>query len=400
MAFLSCTWLGTERAFVFHKVGKGYKKNNYSIRKSSSAVLKTSCCVQFSDHQKEYTAALVIPTGTGARIGGYAGDGLPTARAFASVVDRLIAHPNVLNGALMYWPMDNVLYVEGFGMDQFFSGKWGLRPVRWNRVGLVLDSGIEEELLYRHLQCADAARATLGIAVTDYALTEKALHVETFITDDGTSSGRIEGLELLVRASRKLIEERNCDAIALVTRFPDDDDELLHSYRHGYGVDIVGGAEALISRHVAQECQVPCAHAPALSPLPLDKTIHPKSAAEELGYTFLTSVLVGLSRAPHYITSRQDSHAEDIWVDSLDAVVLPFGVHQNTCAVEQLYHSRTALFYVEENSTEKKDIPIPSDNRLIKTSNYLEALGFIAAHKAGVLWDAMRPQISSIRRCP
>ncbi|GJD06331.1 Uncharacterized lipoprotein [Galdieria sulphuraria] len=367
MAFLSCTWLGTERAFVFHKVGKGYKKNNYSIRKSSSAVLKTSCCVQFSDHQKEYTAALVIPTGTGARIGGYAGDGLPTARAFASVVDRLIAHPNVLNGALMYWPMDNVLYVEGFGMDQFFSGKWGLRPVRWNRVGLVLDSGIEEELLYRHLQCADAARATLGIAVTDYALTEKALHVETFITDDGTSSGRIEGLELLVRASRKLIEERNCDAIALVTRFPDDDDELLHSYRHGYGVDI----------------------------------FHVHMHLHYLHYHWIRRFIpMGLSRAPHYITSRQDSHAEDIWVDSLDAVVLPFGVHQNTCAVEQLYHSRTALFYVEENSTEKKDIPIPSDNRLIKTSNYLEALGFIAAHKAGVLWDAMRPQISSIRRCP
>jgi hypothetical protein len=35
---------------------------------------------------------------TGAKIGGYAGDGLPTARAFASVVDRLIAHPNILNG--------------------------------------------------------------------------------------------------------------------------------------------------------------------------------------------------------------------------------------------------------------------------------------------------------------
>jgi hypothetical protein len=314
---------------------------------------------------------LVIPTGTGAKIGGYAGDGLPTARAFASVVDRLIAHPNILNGALMYWPMSNVLYVEGFGMDQFFSGHWGLRPVRWNRVGLVLDKGIEEELLYRHLQCADAARATLGIAVTDFIVTEQALHIETFLTEDGNSSGTIQGLEQLAQASQKLIQERNCNAIALVTRFPEEDNEqLLHSYRHGSGVDAIGGAEALISRYVAKVCQVPCAHAPALSPLPLDKTIHPKSAAEELGYTFLTSVLVGLSRAPRYVTSREASRAEDIWVEALDAVVLPCGVH--TCAVEQLYRSPTALFYVEENRTtgcHKDTIPIEQDSRLIRVSS-------------------------------
>lgn len=204
----------------------------------------------------------------------------------------------------------------------------------------------------------------------------------------------------------------------MVTRFPEEDNEyLLQSYRQGNGVDVIGGAEALISRYVAQVCQVPCAHAPALSPLPLDKNIHPKSAAEELGYTFLTSVLVGLARAPRYVTSREETNpSKDIWVDALDAVVLPCGVHQNTCAVEQLYHSRTALFYVEENSTHKKDIEMQSDNRLIrvsrhhvlvrllfmdilhKTSNYLEALGYVAAHKAGVLWEAMRPQIGSIPR--
>jgi hypothetical protein len=78
----------------------------------------------------------------------------------------------------------------------------------WNRVGLVLDKGIEEELLYRHLQCADAARATLGIAVTDFIVTEQALHIETFLTEDGNSSGTIQGLEQLAQASQKLIQER------------------------------------------------------------------------------------------------------------------------------------------------------------------------------------------------
>lgn len=39
---------------------------------------------------------MIVPTGIGASIGGFAGDALPIARALASVVDCLISHPNVL----------------------------------------------------------------------------------------------------------------------------------------------------------------------------------------------------------------------------------------------------------------------------------------------------------------
>ncbi|MGK7944022.1 MAG: DUF3326 domain-containing protein, partial [Microcystaceae cyanobacterium] len=50
-----------------------------------------------------YTAILIVPTGIGAAIGGYAGDGMPVARAMGQICDRVITHPNVLNGAQMYW---------------------------------------------------------------------------------------------------------------------------------------------------------------------------------------------------------------------------------------------------------------------------------------------------------
>jgi Protein of unknown function (DUF3326) len=56
-----------------------------------------------------YTAMLVIPTGVGAKIGGF---GLPVARVMSSMVDTLITHPNVVNGAMLYWPMPNMLYTE------------------------------------------------------------------------------------------------------------------------------------------------------------------------------------------------------------------------------------------------------------------------------------------------
>lgn len=50
--------------------------------------------------RRPYTSVMIVPTGVGAAIGGYAGDALPVARALASVVDCFISHPNVsLGGA-------------------------------------------------------------------------------------------------------------------------------------------------------------------------------------------------------------------------------------------------------------------------------------------------------------
>jgi hypothetical protein len=72
-----------------------------------------------------YNVALIIPTGIGASIGGYAGDALPIARLLSSVIGphgHVVTHPNVMNGAMMYYPMDNVLYVEGYALDEFAKG--------------------------------------------------------------------------------------------------------------------------------------------------------------------------------------------------------------------------------------------------------------------------------------
>lgn len=105
-----------------------------------------------------YTVALLIPTGVGCAIGGYAGDGIPVARVLSQAVDCLITHPNVLNGAQLYWPLNNTLYVEGYALDRFAAGEWNLAPVRANRVGLILDAGIEPDLRLRHIQAAEAVR--------------------------------------------------------------------------------------------------------------------------------------------------------------------------------------------------------------------------------------------------
>lgn len=168
---------------------------------------------------------LIIPTGINARIGGYAGDALPVARALSGVVDHLITHPNVVNGAMMYWPIPNMKYVEGSALNMFASGKIDLlsHPIS-NRIGLLLDRGIEEDLRIRHIQVADAARATLGIDISHIAVTSEPLDISLEIATSGASWGRIGNIKSLIDAGKFLVHEKHCQAIAVVGRFPEEDE--------------------------------------------------------------------------------------------------------------------------------------------------------------------------------
>lgn len=332
--------------------------------------------------QRPYTAVLMIPTGIGAAVGGYAGDALPIARAIAQVTDTLITHPNVLNGAQLYWPLPNAWYVEGYGLDQFAAGRWGLRPVHRNRIGLVLDRAIEDELRWRHLQAADAARATLGLSLTDYVITDRPLGVTLRTAESGATWGTIEHPDSLLRAVEQVLGA-GAEAIAVIARFPDDPDSVaLQHYRQGQGVDPLAGAEAVISHLVVRTFQVPCAHAPALTPLPLDPTISPKSAAEEIGYTFLPCVLAGLSKAPQFITT-QAVGGPTLWADQVDAVIVPASAFGGS-AVMSLSRTPACIIAVRENTTTMQVPPQAVGITAVQVASYLEAIGVMAAHKAGI----------------
>ena len=294
-------------------------------------------------------------------MGVYAGDALPVAKAMAQVCDRLITHPNILNGASLYWNLPNAFYVEGYGLDKFAAGCWGLRSVHQNRIGLLLDKGIEPELRLRHIQAANAARATLGLSLTDYVITDAPLEVELRQAASGTSWGTIGNPDSLLRGAELLIKSARAEAIAVIARFPDDVDEVAEqNYRYGKGVDLIAGAEAIISHLVVRTFQIPCAHSPALSPLPPDPNLSPRAAAEELGYTFLPSVLVGLSRAPQFIIGTQHELPEpnDIWANQVDAAIVPASACGGS-ALLSLSHRRCQIITVVENQTQIQ-VPPPT----------------------------------------
>jgi len=346
--------------------------------------------------KRPYTVVLIVPTGIGATIGGYAGDALPVARAIAAVADCLITHPNVMNGAQLYWNLPNALYVEGFGLDQFAAGNWGLQPVRQNRVALVLDQGIEADLRVRQIQAAEATRATLGLTLTDYVVTDEPLGVCLSQAASGATWGTIENPGSLLRAVEVAIQRGKAEAIAVVARFPDDvGSEALQAYRQGQGVDPLAGAEAVISHLVVRQFQIPCAHAPALQPLPLDPTISPRSAAEELGYTFLPCVLVGLSRAPQFVKRSPDASGSLIWADQVDAVVVPADACGGSAVISFSQRS-TEILAVQENRTTMRVSPESLGIRATKVHSYLEALGGLVAHRAGIRLEALSSAIAPL----
>ena len=267
---------------------------------------------------------LVIPTGIGCELGGYAGDGLPAARLLAGASGCLITHPNVMNAASLYWSDRRIHYVEGWALDRFAAGQLALAPRASQRVGVLFDAGIEAELLLRHRQVIEACRASLGLPIGPIVQTEAPLEVSLQLGNSGSSWGTIGRPDALLRGGEKLVAA-GATAIAVVARFPDDpDSEALAAYRSGAGVDALAGAEAVISHLLVRHLGMPCAHAPALEPLPPDPGLDPRAAAEELGHTFLPCVLVGLSRAPDL---RPGAAAGPGWLHGRDlgAVVAPAG---------------------------------------------------------------------------
>ena len=357
----------------------------------------------------ELPTVLIIPSGIGCSLGGFAGDAIPAARLLASASGCLITHPNVMNGASIYWSDPRIHYVEGYGLDHFLAGELVLRPVRKQQVGLLFDAGLEQELRARHLQVADACKASLGLNIGPVVTTDVPIDIRLHQAISGSSWGEIGQAEALLKAGNKLIEA-GATAIAVVTRFPDVVEEgLLDAYRQGKGIDICAGAEAVISHLLTKFLCVPCAHAPALSSLPLQDALDPRIAGEELGHTFLPCVLVGLSRAPDLLRFNQEDlpstfkSSELLCVDQVGAVIAPEGALGSepvlTCLerkIPLIVVSNPNVLNVSSKLIELKGDKTKNKMQVFHANNYLEAAGLILSLRDGININSLYRPISNI----
>ena len=319
-------------------------------------------------YKNEKIGAFIVPTGIGASIGGYAGDASCQAREFAKHT-KLIVNPNVVNAACFSGITENMLYTEGYTLDSFFKGEINLLPSNNNKIGIIYDKAIPQDVLNVHINTFRAVKCVYGVDIFAYDVTEEEVGVEFKLEDNGISTGFVKNSQTMLKTARKLLD-KGCNAIALVCLF-DEPEEDNPDYANGIGTDPVGGVEAILSHYISKELRVPCAHSPAF----VDYQIYPnlvdsKSASEYITPTFLPCILLGLSNAPML------SDFGGISIDNLDYLVMPYNSLGSTPVFEALKRNIPVLA-VKENSTALDVTPDKISPSIILMPSYDDCLDYI-----------------------
>lgn len=290
----------------------------------------------------EKLGAFIVPTGVAASIGGFAGDASCYAKMFSNV-SKLIVNPNVVNAGCFSGIVDNMLYVEGYSVDEFFKKNISLLLSKNNSIGIIFDKAIPQDVLNVHINTVNAIKTVYGINIIGYEITDDIVGVDFYVSDEGVSCGCVRNIETLKPSSKKLLS-RGCDAIAICCLFEDSNDE---NYSQNGGVDPIGGVEAIISHYISKEFNVPCAHSPAFCDYQIySDIVDSRASAEYITPTFLPCVLLGLNNAPLLTNYSKD----EICLDNLDYLVMPYNCLGSVPVFESLANN-IPVFAVRENST-------------------------------------------------
>lgn len=287
--------------------------------------------------------AFIVPTGIGASIGGYAGDASVWARRFSKECS-LIVNPNVVNAGGFSGITDTMFYVEGYSLDEFFKGNLGLIPSENNKVGVIFDKSISQDVLNIHINTINAVKTVYGIDVVGYEVTEEDVGVDFFVEDSNISTGQVNNIKTLALACEKMVKN-GANALALVCKFADEDDD--EAYSSGAGVDPVGGVEAIISHYISREMKLPAAHSPAFEDYAIyPEVVNPKASSEYITPTFLPCILLGLSQAPQLAVPSENN----LTIKDLDFLVMPYNALGSIPVIEAVKRG-IKVFAVKENES-------------------------------------------------
>lgn len=334
---------------------------------------------------------MIVPTGIGARIGGFAGDANPAAKLLAKASDLLIVHPNIINAAMLTDISNNIAVVEGYHLDRFFAGQIALRLNVKHKIAVVVDAAANHEERELTETCMDAARTVYGLDIMpEIFYTENAIEANDLI--------KIKNPDTLIEACQKA-RSSGATAIAILAVLDEDaNSSSVQNYLAGQGYDPIGTIEAKLSHLVAQMLFLPCFHAPIIrSKNKIDnKSIHPKVAAENLSESFLACVFKALQHAPQIIPLEQahkvlsstytdtkelglKQKADDITISQIANLVVPYDCCNGVPMIEAWKHEIELLCV--KNNTTNLDEPATMFNIPHKVvNNYLEAAGFLLAN--------------------
>ena len=342
----------------------------------------------------------IVPTGVGAAIGGYVGDATPSTNLLGSTVDNIIVHPNVVNGVLLNCADHNAIYVEGYMLDKFLQGEIGLRPVRSNKVGVILDIGAKDkESIDLAIDTIEAIRTNKGVNIIGYEFTKKAVGAKAVKTKAGAFVGEIKDTSVFLKIAKDLIK-KGATAIAIGTMIQIQKKDL-DIYFKGKGPNPYGGTEALISRTISKQFNIPAAHAPLLRLKEMEEMLYksrvdPRVAAEAVTQAYLGCILQGLHKAAQPIPINK-ARETDILLNDVLAIVVP-----STCmgGVPALAAAKFGipLIGVKENKTILNVTADKLNINSITAANYLEATGIALALREGICLESIRRPIHHVKQ--
>ncbi len=342
-----------------------------------------------------FNAALLVPTGIGAEIGGHAGDAGPVATLLAAACDTLITHPNVVNASDIIDLPANALYVEGSVITRLLLGSAGLRPVRSNRLLVVIGHHSDELFVHAAINSVNAARASYGLRVPRIIRLGAGFELDSCYAGSGRATGQAQGLEQVFDALDSC--RGDYDAVAITSQItvpPGYHADYFDS--RGEMVNPWGGVEALLTHALSARYAVPTAHSPMLETQEIANAdpgiVDPRMAAEAVSLALLQCILKGLQRSPAIVTDPAAMPSPGVLTAAdVSCLVIPDGCLglPTLAALEQ----GIPVIAVRENrNLMRNDLTaLPwAAGQLQIVENYWEAAGVMAAWRAGIDPAAVR----------
>jgi Protein of unknown function (DUF3326) len=415
-------WLQTISAMMFAQLGD----NTYPLRSSivdisngelilESTIVRFDSSEKYADRlrgielfeprQKSFQsyplgAVQIIPTGVRCEFGGFAGDACPITNLLASTVDFLVTHPNAVNGSELNEMADNVMYVEGKGLDDFLLGRLALLPVLSNKIGTFIDrTGIDYSDCV--INTLNAARAVKGIDCQTYVVLREELGVKIEWSDTGWAVGTIPNPDPLLEAVEFLMLN-GVQAVGGVSVIHGVTREMFSRHLRGEIPNPSGGVEAIITHLISKIFRIPTAHAPLpyYQDIKERSTLNPRASAEFISTPHYFSVIKGLSKAPRLvpISGLGSVPAPFLSLNNIGAIIAPASCLGGIPALVSEF-SNIPLIAVKENKTvlhltnEKMQMA-----NVIEVESYLEAAGVLLALRKGISLESLRRPIHPAKR--
>ena len=386
------------RAIIDGHDGEALFGEALSLSCGSASLPSTRDGFQFArrpfEDTSSFNAAVIVPTGVGADMGGHAGDAGPLTILFGAICDAVITHPNVVNASDINESPENTYYVEGSVLTRLLLGNIALQPVRNNRILLVIDEHPDPIFTHAALNAANAARATYGLDCDKVVRLPDGVRLRVAYSPSGRAVGEVSNLNSLINQLMELRNEYDAVAISSVISVPPGYHQQYFDSA-GTMVNPWGGVEAMLTHAVSTLLEVPSAHAPMFESQAIANSdpgvVDPRMSAEAVSLTFLQCVLKGLQRSPRILPKAPLGQAGLVDATNISCLIVPDGcIGIPTLAA--LAQGIPVIAVKENSSLMQNDLTaLPWTNgQLQVVENYWEAAGVVAAMKAGIAPTSVR----------